>query len=44
MRPRSHLGRNGAGKSTLLRALLCEHPTQSGELRLGTSITAGYYR
>src|SRR6266700_1923501 len=30
------LGRNGAGKSTLLRALLGEHPTQSGELRLGT--------
>ncbi len=38
------IGRNGAGKSTLLRALLGEHPTQSGELRLGTSITAGYYR
>jgi ATP-binding cassette subfamily F protein 3 len=38
------LGRNGAGKSTLLKALLGEHPTQSGELRLGASITAGYYR
>ncbi len=38
------LGRNGAGKSTLLRALLGEHPTQSGDLRLGASITAGYYR
>ena len=38
------LGRNGAGKSTLLRALLGEHPTQSGDLRLGGSITAGYYR
>src|SRR5438876_6805533 len=38
------LGRNGAGKSTLLRALLGEHPTQGGELRLGGSITAGYYR
>ncbi|HXM39144.1 MAG TPA: ABC-F family ATP-binding cassette domain-containing protein [Gemmatimonadales bacterium] len=38
------LGRNGAGKSTLLRALLGEHPTQGGELRLGASITAGYYR
>jgi ATP-binding cassette subfamily F protein 3 len=37
------LGRNGAGKSTLLRALLGEHPAQ-GELRLGASITAGYYR
>ena len=38
------LGRNGAGKSTLLRVLLGEHPPQAGELRLGTSITAGYYR
>ena len=38
------LGRNGAGKSTLLKALLGEHPTQGGELRLGASITAGYYR
>src|SRR5712691_6410331 len=38
------IGRNGAGKSTLLRALLGEHPIEAGELRLGTSITAGYYR
>src|SRR6267142_3528407 len=38
------IGRNGAGKSTLLRALLGEHPTQAGELRLGTSTTVGYYR
>src|SRR5882724_6415244 len=38
------IGRNGAGKSTLLRALLGEHPVQSGELRVGTSITTGYYR
>jgi ATP-binding cassette subfamily F protein 3 len=38
------LGRNGTGKSTLLRALLGEHPTRGGELRLGASITAGYYR
>ncbi|HEY6853532.1 MAG TPA: ABC-F family ATP-binding cassette domain-containing protein, partial [Gemmatimonadales bacterium] len=38
------LGRNGAGKSTLLKALLGEHPTAGGELRLGGSITAGYYR
>ena len=38
------LGRNGAGKSTLLRSLLGEHPTQGGELRLGASITPGYYR
>ena len=38
------IGRNGAGKSTLLRALLGEHPIESGELQLGGSITAGYYR
>jgi ATP-binding cassette subfamily F protein 3 len=38
------IGRNGAGKSTLLRALLGEHPIEAGELRLGTSITVGYYR
>jgi ATP-binding cassette subfamily F protein 3 len=38
------LGRNGAGKSTLLKALLGEHPVQGGDLRLGASITAGYYR
>jgi ATP-binding cassette subfamily F protein 3 len=38
------VGPNGAGKSTLLRALLGEHPVQGGELRLGASITAGYYR
>jgi ATP-binding cassette subfamily F protein 3 len=38
------LGRNGAGKSTLLKALLGEHPTEGGELRLGASITPGYYR
>jgi ATP-binding cassette subfamily F protein 3 len=38
------IGPNGAGKSTLLRALLGEHPTQAGELRLGASIKVGYYR
>jgi len=38
------IGPNGAGKSTLLRALLGEHPTQRGDLRLGASITVGYYR
>jgi len=38
------IGRNGAGKSTLLRALLGDHPIQGGELRLGASITTGYYR
>jgi ATP-binding cassette, subfamily F, member 3 len=38
------IGRNGAGKSTLLKALLGEHPVQGGDLRLGASITPGYYR
>src|SRR6266446_3566776 len=38
------IGRNGSGKSMLLRALVGEHPIEAGELRLGTSITAGYYR
>src|SRR5881409_928478 len=38
------IGRNGAGKSTLLRALIGEHPLSGGELRLGASITTGYYR
>ena len=38
------IGQNGAGKSTLLRSLLGEHPVQRGELRLGASITVGYYR
>jgi ATP-binding cassette subfamily F protein 3 len=38
------IGRNGSGKSTLLRALLGEHPTKGGDLRIGGSITAGYYR
>jgi ATP-binding cassette subfamily F protein 3 len=38
------LGPNGSGKSTLLRALLGEHPVAGGELRLGASITTGYYR
>ena len=38
------IGRNGSGKSTLLRALLGEHATKGGELRLGGSIRTGYYR
>ena len=38
------VGPNGAGKSTLLRALFGQHPVASGELKLGGSITAGYYR
>jgi ATP-binding cassette, subfamily F, member 3 len=38
------IGPNGAGKSTLLKALLGEHPVAEGELRLGASIEAAYYR
>jgi ATP-binding cassette subfamily F protein 3 len=38
------LGPNGAGKSTLLRTLLGEHEIMNGELRLGGSINAAYYR
>ena len=38
------IGPNGTGKSTLLRALMGEHPTSSGELRVGASISVAYYR
>jgi ATP-binding cassette subfamily F protein 3 len=38
------IGPNGAGKSTLLRALFGFHSIQEGELRIGNSITAGFYR
>jgi ATP-binding cassette subfamily F protein 3 len=38
------IGPNGAGKSTLLKALFGEHPITSGELKIGASITAGFYR
>ena len=38
------VGPNGAGKSTLLKALFGMHPVHAGELKLGGSITAGYYR
>jgi ATP-binding cassette subfamily F protein 3 len=38
------VGPNGAGKSTLLRALFGEHAVTAGELKLGGSITAGFYR
>ena len=37
------VGPNGAGKSTLLKALLGEHAS-AGELKVGGSITPGYYR
>ncbi len=38
------IGPNGAGKSTLLKTLMGEYPPAAGELRLGGSITAAYYR
>jgi ATP-binding cassette subfamily F protein 3 len=38
------IGPNGTGKSTLLRALLGEHEIMKGDLRLGGSIKAAYYR
>jgi ATP-binding cassette, subfamily F, member 3 len=38
------VGPNGSGKSTLLRALFGEHAILAGELKLGASITAGFYR
>jgi ATP-binding cassette subfamily F protein 3 len=38
------IGPNGAGKSTLLKALFGEHTISAGELKLGASITAGFYR
>ena len=38
------VGPNGAGKSTLLKALFGLHPIAAGELKLGGSITAGFYR
>jgi ATP-binding cassette, subfamily F, member 3 len=38
------VGPNGAGKTTLIRALFGEHPVADGELRIGNSIDAGWYR
>ena len=38
------IGPNGAGKSTLLRTLMGELSPAGGELRLGGSIAAAYYR
>ena len=37
-------GPNGSGKSTFLRALVGEIPVANGELRLGGSVQAAYYR
>ena len=38
------VGPNGAGKSTLLKALVGQHPVESGDLRPGSGIDVGYYR
>ncbi|HVF39831.1 MAG TPA: ABC-F family ATP-binding cassette domain-containing protein [Gemmatimonadaceae bacterium] len=38
------LGPNGTGKSTLLRTLVGDHELSAGDLRLGGSIRAAYYR
>ncbi|MGH7652676.1 MAG: ABC-F family ATP-binding cassette domain-containing protein [Gemmatimonadaceae bacterium] len=38
------VGPNGSGKSSFLRALMGEREITSGELRLGASVTASYYR
>ncbi|MDQ4044447.1 MAG: ATP-binding cassette domain-containing protein [Chloroflexota bacterium] len=37
------IGPNGAGKTTFVRMVLGEEPPTSGTIRLGPSITAGYY-
>ncbi|HVL25589.1 MAG TPA: ABC-F family ATP-binding cassette domain-containing protein [Thermomicrobiales bacterium] len=37
------VGPNGAGKTTLVRMILGEEPPTKGTLRLGPSVTAGYY-
>ncbi len=38
------LGPNGSGKSTLVRAIVGEHPTGDGTIRVGSGISVGYYR
>jgi ATP-binding cassette, subfamily F, member 3 len=38
------IGPNGAGKSTLLETIMGRRATAAGELRLGGSISAAYYR
>ena len=38
------IGPNGSGKSTFLRALIGDREISSGELRLGGSVQASYYR
>jgi ATP-binding cassette subfamily F protein 3 len=38
------IGPNGSGKSTFLRALMGDWKVTAGELRLGSSVIASYYR
>lgn len=38
------IGPNGSGKSTFIRTLLGDHPLAYGELRVGGTVTAAYYR
>ncbi len=38
------IGPNGSGKSTFIRTLLGDHPLARGELRVGGTVTAAYYR
>jgi ATP-binding cassette subfamily F protein 3 len=38
------IGPNGSGKSTFLKALFGEHHVSTGELKIGGSIRAGFYR
>ncbi len=37
------VGPNGAGKTTLVRMILGDEPPTGGTIRLGPSVTAGYY-
>ncbi len=38
------IGPNGSGKSTFIKTLLAGHPIGGGELRVGGTVTAAYYR
>ncbi|MGI8620043.1 MAG: ABC-F family ATP-binding cassette domain-containing protein [Gemmatimonadaceae bacterium] len=38
------IGPNGSGKSTFIRTLLGDHPLAAGELRVGGTVSAAYYR
>jgi ATP-binding cassette subfamily F protein 3 len=38
------IGPNGSGKSTFIRTLLGDHPLAGGDLRIGGTVAAAYYR